>query len=270
MNSLRGTKLKRALLTFGVLIFESLLLVTDINAESRREVIVSAAMSLKSAFEEIGKVFEKKQKGVKIVFNFGPSGGLQRQIEAGAPVDVFASASINEMDELYRKGLIMKNTMFNFTGNTIVLISPSNSGIQFKSFNDLQKGEVKRIAIGNPLTVPAGRYSEEVLRNIKLWDVLKDKFVFTENVRQVLDYVARGEVDAGMVYATDVMLRSKEVKIVTQAPDGSHKPVVYPIAVVKGTKNEVLAREFIVLVTSDYGKEILKKHGFERVRLKRH
>jgi len=220
-------------------------------------------MSLKDAFEDIGEVFEMKHRGVMIYFNFAGSGTLERQIEAGAPVDVFASASIRYMSELEGKGLIKEDSRRNFATNSITLIVASNSGIHLGSFQDLLKDEVKRVAIGNPGTVPAGRYAEEVLKYFKLWNKLKDRLVFAENVRQVLDYVARGEVDAGMVYASDVRIRPEEVKVVVTAPDESHKPVVYPVAVVKGTKNEVPARKFIALVISDYGKDILKKYGFE-------
>ncbi|GBE01410.1 molybdate-binding periplasmic protein precursor [bacterium BMS3Abin08] len=198
-------------------------------------------------------------------FAFGGSyaEATESLIEAGAPVDVFASASIRYMDGLEGMGLIKEDSRRNFATNSITLIVPPHSGIHIDSFQDLLKNELKRIAIGNPGTVPAGRYAEEILKHFKLWDKLKDRLVFAENVRQVLDYVARGEVDAGMVYASDVRIRPAEVKVVVTAPDESHKPVVYPMAVVKGTKNEVPAREFIALVISDYGKDILKKYGFE-------
>jgi molybdate transport system substrate-binding protein len=148
----------------------------------------------------------------------------------------------------------------------VVLVNPSLSSIRIESFEDLKKTEVKRIVIGNPKTVPAGRYAEEVLKSLNLWDRILDKLVLAENVRQALDYVARNEVDAGVVYTTDAMIRLKEVKIVMQAPQGSHQPVVYPIGVVKGTKKEFLARDFIAFVVSRDGQDILKKYGFETLR----
>ncbi len=258
--------LKKGFSVFMTLIFALLFLWTNSNAESPKEITVSAAISLKNAFEEIGKIFQKRHKGVKVLLNFGASGDLQQQIEAGAPIDVFASASAKEMDELDRKNLIIKDTRVNFAGNVVVLISPSNSRLPLRSFNDLQKKEVKRIAIGNPMTVPVGMYSEEILIHFNLWDVLKNKFILAENVRQVLDYVARDEVDAGIVYSTDARVRPKEVKVVMQAPEGSHRPMVYPIAVIKGTKNEMPAREFISTVVSKEGEKVLQRYGFKLIR----
>ncbi len=235
-------------------------------AQPLKEITVSAAISLKNAFEGIGKVFEEKHPGIKVRFNFAASGDLARQIEAGAPVDVFASAALKDMDDIDKKGFILAGTRMNFAANSVVLVTPATTNIRIKSFEDLKKAEVKKIVIGHPKTVPAGRYAEEVLIYLNLWDVVKDKLVFAEHVRQALDYVARNEVDAAMVYSTDAIARSKEVRIVMKAPDGSHQPVVYPIGVVKGSKNEFLAKYFINLVLSTNGKNILKKYGFDTVK----
>jgi molybdate transport system substrate-binding protein len=249
---------------FVAVCITGLLLVSEISAQpaSTHEITVSAAISLKNAFEEIGKTFMEKHPSAKVIFNFGGSGDLARQIEAGAPVDVFASAAQKDMDDLDQKDMIVKGTRKDFAGNSIVLVIPTKSAIPMTSFNDLRRGEIQKIAIGNPKTVPAGRYAEEVIRYFNLWDVVKDRLIFAENVRQVLDYVARGEVDAGMVYSTDALVRAKEVRIVAEAPEQSHRPVVYPIAVVKGSKKETLAREFIAVVTSREGEKILEKYGF--------
>jgi len=233
------------------------------SAEPPKEITVSAAISLKNAFEEIGKHYESKNKGLKVVFNFGASGDLMRQIEGGAPVDVFASAAQKDMDALEQKGLIAPVSRANFAANSVVLIVPSNVKIHIKSFEELKMESIKKIAVGNPKTVPAGRYAEEVLANYKILDAVKDKLILTENVRQALDYVARAEVDAGIVYSTDAMTRTKEVRIVAAAPERSHKAVVYPIAIVKGTKNEEAAKAFISLVTSAEGKMVLSTYGFK-------
>jgi molybdate transport system substrate-binding protein len=243
-------------------IFPLFLMARMSRGEHDSEIIVSAAISLTNAFEEIGTLFKEKQKDVRILFNFGASGDLARQIIAGAPVDVFASASPKDMDDLDQKGLIIKGTRKDFAGNRVVLIIPAKSAIPLTSFNDLKREEFKRIAIGNPKTVPAGRYSEEVLIYFNLIGAVKDRLIFAENVRQVLDYVARGEVDAGMVYSTDALVRAKEVRIVAEAPEQSHRPVLYPIAVVKESKKEALAREFVSVVTSKEGKKVLEKYGF--------
>lgn len=250
-----------------VLVFLSVLLTAGISlAESQKEITVSVAISLKNAFEEIGKLYEAKNKGTKVVFNFGASGDLIRQIEGGAPVDVFASAAQKDMDSIEQKGMIMKDTRVNIAANTVVLVVPAGSKAKIKSFEGLTSGEINRIAVGNPKTVPAGRYAQEVFKYYKVAEAIKDKLVFAENVRQVLDYVARGEVDAGIVYSTDAMVRSKEVKIVATAPEASHKPVVYPVAVVKGSKNEASAKELVALVVSREGKRILEKYGFRLIK----
>ena len=198
-------------------------------------------------------------------FNFGASGDISRQIEAGAPVDLYASAAQRDMDDIEKKGLISPGTRLNFARNSVVLVKPAMSDIRVESFEDLRKAGVKKIVIGNPRTVPAGRYAEEVLKHFKLWDGIMVKLIFAEHARQSLDYVARNEVDAALVYSTDAMVRSKEVRVILKAPEGSHQPVVYPIGVVKGSKNESLARDFITLVISVEGKNILKKYGFETV-----
>jgi molybdate transport system substrate-binding protein len=245
-----------------LIFFVGLVFIPEITAQSAYEITISAAISLKNAFEDIGKAFMEKHPGTKVVLNFASSGVLARQIEAGALVDIFASAAQKDMDDIDRKDMIIKRTRKDFAGNRVVLVIPAKSTIRLTSFNDLKKEEFRKFAIGNPQTVPAGRYAEEVLRYFNLWDVLKDKLIFAENVRQVLDYVARGEVDAGMVYSTDALVRAKEVRIVAEAPDQSHRPVVYPIAVVKGSKKEALARKFIDVVTSREGEKILERYGF--------
>jgi molybdate transport system substrate-binding protein len=243
--------------------FTGLLWAAEIRAQSpSQEITVSAAISLKNAFEEIGKTFTQKHPGTKVLFNFGASGDLARQIEGGAPVDVFASAAQKDMNDIGKKDLIAANSRKDFAKNGVVLVKPADSTIPLQTLTDLQKKEIKKIAIGNPKTVPAGRYAEEGLRHFNLWDPIKEKLIFGENVRQVLDYVARNEVDAGLVYSTDAMVRAKEVKVVMKLPEGSHQPVVYPIGVIKGTKEESLSRAFVDLVVSPEGQQILNKYGF--------
>lgn len=232
------------------------------EAAAGTEITVSAALSLKEPFEEIGRAYEKRHSGSRVVFNFAASGVLQKQIEAGAPTDVFASASSKEMDALNGSGLLIETSRADFAGNNVVLIAAKNASVQISSFNDLKRSDLQRIAIGNPVSVPAGKYAEETLRTLDLWNNLKPKLVYAENVRQVMDYVARGEVDAGMVFLTDALGRSKELRVLAEAPASGHKPVVYTIAVIKGAKNEAAARAFISLVMSKEGKDILRKYGF--------
>ncbi|MBF0379166.1 MAG: molybdate ABC transporter substrate-binding protein [Desulfamplus sp.] len=233
----------------------------------QKDITVSAAISLKNAFEEIGSLWETEYK-TKCLLNFGASGDLLKQIAGGAPVDIFASAAQKDMNEAEKLGLIIASTRVNFATNSIVLIAPFNSGNKqtsrlLASFEGLNAVEFKKIAVGNPKSVPAGRYAEEVFNFYKILPSIKDKLIFTENVRQVLDYVARNEVDAGVVYATDAAVRSKEVNIVANAPEKSHKPVVYPIAAITGSNNEASAKNFIELLLSNKGKTVLQKYGFK-------
>ena len=191
------------------------------------------------------------------------SGDLAKQIVGGAPVDVFASAAQKDMDDIDKQGLIVAGTRADFAANSVVLIVPAGTKTSLKSFEGLKAAEIGKIAVGNPKTVPAGRYAEEVFGFYRMLSSIKDKLIYAENVRQVLDYVVRDEVDAGVVYATDAAVGSKEIRIIAAAPEASHKPVVYPIAVVKGTKSEADAKAFISLVLSPEGKKILQKYGFK-------
>jgi molybdate transport system substrate-binding protein len=257
---------KETAMTKGTLIaFMSALFVFiavfEISPTEAGEITVSAAISLKNAFEEIGALYESRFH-TKVLLNFGASGDLAHQIKRGAPVDVFASAAQKDMNELDRQGLILQGTRSNFAANGVVLIVPAESKTDLGSFEGLRAKENGKIAIGNPKTVPAGRYGKEVLVYYKLLTLLKDRIVYAENVRQVLDYVARGEVDAGIAYATDAAIRTKEVRIAASAPEKSHKPVVYPVAVVRGSNNVTTARAFVAFVLSPDGQRILKEYGF--------
>jgi len=255
--------LKKTFVAILICFFPFLLMAREGIGQTDKEMIVSAAISLTNAFEEIAKRFQEKYKSARVLFNFGGSGDLARQIIGGAPVDVFASASPKDMDDLDKMNMLLKDTRTDFAGNRVVLVVPANATLNLSSFNDLKRGEIKRIAIGNPQSVPAGRYSEEVLKYFNLMDGVKDKLIFAGNVRQVLDYVARGEVDAGMVYSTDAAIKADRVKIAIEASEQSHKPVVYPIAVIKGSKKEIPGKEFISFVVSQEGKQIMKKYGFK-------
>lgn len=252
---------RTAALAFVILYVTTVTLISAPAVAGAGDITVSAAISLKDALGEIGRLYEAKNKGTKVIFNFGASGDLMNQVAGGAPVDVFASAAQKDMDTLEQKGLLFPGSRVDFAANSLVLVAPA--GAEIGSFEDLGKRSIKRIAGGDPRTVPAGRYAEEALRYYKILDAIKDKYILTANVKQALDYAARGEVDASIVYYTDAMKRAKEIRIVATAPEQSHKPVVYPIAVVKGTKARGAAKAFISLVTSTEGIKILEKYGFK-------
>ncbi|MDE2060184.1 MAG: molybdate ABC transporter substrate-binding protein [candidate division NC10 bacterium] len=236
--------------------------VTIASAAPKRELLVSAAISLKEPLQEIGALFEQRHPDVKVVFNWGASGALQQQIERGAPVDVYVSAASKQMDELEAKGLLLSETRRTLTANLVVLIRSSALRSGLTSFKDLTKPEVKLIAIGNPGTVPAGEYAQRVLMSLGLWDSLQRKLIFTGNVRQVLAYVVRGEVEAALVYATDAQSAGEAVQVVAAAPKESYPSVLYPIAVIKISKQSQEARAFVDLTLSEAGQRILRAHGF--------
>lgn len=222
---------------------------------------VSAAVSLKDAFSEIGNLY-KAQRGKIVNFNFGASGALQRQIEAGAPVDVFASAGAQQMDALAGRGLLDEVGRRDFARNTLVLIVAQDSTLNLTALADLADARVQKIAVGNPKTVPAGQYTEQVFNHSNLRDKLQAKLILAEDVRQVLDYVVRGEVDAGVVYATDARAAGDRVRVVATAAEDTHAPILYPIAVIKQSTRKQAAQEFVNLVAGAEGQSILRQYGF--------
>ena len=231
--------------------------------QAAQELIVSAAASLTDAFTELGKGFEQIHPDSKIIFNFAASGALLAQIAQGAPVDALACADQETMDKAEKQDLIAPDTRVNFARNRLVLVVPINSSLAIASLTDLSKPEVKRIALGNPQTVPNGRYARAALLAAKLWEDLTPKFIYVDNVRQSLSYVARSEVDAGFVFATDVAIEKNKVKMVLEEI-AVPTPIVYPIAAVSKSHAPQLAQAFIDYVTSPVGQRILTHYGFEK------
>ena len=223
------------------------------------ELTVSAAASLKNAFDEIAGAFEKENPGIKINANYAASNPLLRQIVEGAPVDVFASADQATMNQAAEAKVLRPDTRVDFARNDLVLIVPKGSKA-IKGLEEL-KG-LERIAIGNPDSVPAGRYAKQALENAGLWNELNSKYVQGTNVRQVLDYIARGEADAGFVYRTDALQQKDKVDIVMVV--GGIEPVAYPIAVTETGNNPDAALKFIDFVASPKGQDILAKYGFAK------
>lgn len=216
------------------------------------EITVSAAISLSDAFKDLGTEFQTKNPGVKINFNFGASGTLEKQIEQGALVDIFAGASQLEMDSLDKKRLLIKDTRTNFTRNKLVIIAPY--GLTIEELKTLDK-----IAIGDPKTVPAGRYAQTLLENSGVFEMLKPKLIFAENVRQVLDYVERKEVDAGFVYYSDTLKSNMSVSSIN---DSLYPSIIYPVAVISDSQQPAISGQFIEYIQSNEGQIIIKKYGF--------
>lgn len=235
------------------------------SSSAENEIVVSAAASLKESFGEIGKLYEQRTK-TRVSFNFAASGALQRQIESGAPADVFASASGREMEALAARDLIVQETRRDFARNALVLITPADSALNLDSFDDLIDSRVKRIAVGNPKTVPVGEYARQAFENAKLSSRLEGRLVYGEDVRQVLDYVARGEADVGIVYVTDARAAGNRVKVAARVDENLHEPISYPIAALRDGRGREAARLFVELVTSADAQAILRRDGFEAAR----
>lgn len=237
-----------------------LLVPFNATAQSSTTLLVSAAASLKDVLEESKNVYQQRQPGVNINFNFGASGALLQQIQQGAPADIFISAANRQVDALQQGGQLVAGTRSVLAKNRLVLVVPRRStGIT--SFFSLTNSNVRRIAMGEPRSVPAGQYAEQVLQKLKIYDKVKSKLVFANNVRQVLAAVEAGNADAGLVYRTDATI-SNRVRTVVAADEKYHNPIVYPAAVLKRSKSADAARAYLQFLTSDQGKAIFKKYGF--------
>lgn len=226
------------------------------------DLTVSAAASLTDAFNELKPLFAKAHPGVNVVFNFAASGTLLSQMEKGAPVDVFASADQKSMDQAVEKKLIDTATRVNFAQNALVLAVPAGNPAAVKDLASLATAPVKRVAIGNPDSVPVGRYTKAALTKLGQWDALAPKCIMAESVRQVLDYLSRGEVDAGFVYATDAKQGGDKVKVVAEVP--VETPVSYPMAVLSGSADKKDAAAFVTFVAGPEGQAVLARYGFKK------
>lgn len=224
------------------------------------DLTVSAAASLTNAFKDIGRAFEAQNPGTAVVFNFAASDALLAQIAKGAPVDVFAAADQDTMDRAGAQRLLAPASRRNFASNTLVMVAPRDSVRGLTAVAHVRMPEVKRVALGNPASVPAGRYAKAALEAAQLWSAVEPKVVFAQNVRQALDYVARGEVDAGFVYATDAAIMKDRVK--TVATVTTESAITYPAAVVSGSANADVARRFVDFLNSPGAQALLARHGF--------
>jgi molybdate transport system substrate-binding protein len=262
MTPPRGRTASRVPALGQVIVGLVLLLATD-SVVGAQELTFSVAISMKDAVETLGRRFVETRTGVVLRYNFGASGELQKQIEAGAPVDLFVSAAQHQMDELEAKGLIVRASRRIFARNILVAIKPADSALDLSKPADLLDPRVTKIVIGHPKTVPVGQYTEESLRALGLWERLQPKLVLVENVRQALDYVARGEVDAGFVYTTDAAVRPGRVREAFRPPEDTYHPVLYPVAVVKASKHAGLGQAFIDLLLGREGQAVLTRVGFQ-------
>ena len=229
-------------------------------AANAADLTVSAAASLSNAFRELGPAFEAQNPGTSVVFNFAASDALLAQIAKGAPADVFASADQEAMDRADAQKLLVAGSRRNFAGNSLVMIVPGDSTLRLQAPADLRNPEVKRVAIGNPASVPVGRYTKGSLETAKLWSAVEPKAVLAQNVRQALDYVARGEVEAGFVYATDAAILKNKVKVVATIP--TETAITYPVAAVNASPNPIAARQWLDFLLTPAAQAVLARHGF--------
>lgn len=226
------------------------------------ELMVSAAISLSDALDEIKTKYEADHN-VSLTFNLGSSGKMAQQIQQGAPSDIFISANQDWMDRLEDDGDIDVNSRIDLTGNTIVLITANHSDIDIQSLSDIDEYDFDQIAVGNPESVPAGKYTEQALMKLDLWKDLEDDIILAKDVRQVLTYVETGNADIGFVYESDA-LSSDKVMITTEAESDMHDPIIYPGAIVEDSDHKEEAKEFLDYMSTDEAQDILEKHGFNK------
>lgn len=223
------------------------------------EVYISAAASLTDALEEIKGEYAKESNAV-LQFNFAASGTLQKQIQEGAPCDLFISAAKGHMDGLEEMGLIQEDSRQDLLGNALTLIAAKEKA-EVVTIASLAEADVESISIGTPESVPAGKYAQESFENLKIWDKVQDKLIYAKDVRQVLEYVDTGNVDCGLVYRSDALMLKTGV-IIGDLPEDSHGAIVYPVALMKDGAQEEAAKQFYDFLQKDYAKGVFEKYGF--------
>ena len=260
MNRRRAIAFLGSLLaTIGLAIGLKLVPPVPMSAQSTT-LLIAAAASLQDALEELDPIFEQANR-VTVNYNFAASGTLQQQIEQGAPADVFVSAAIKQMDALQQKDLILPETRRNLLTNRLTLVVPSNSTLGLTSFRQLTNANVRKISVGEPRSVPVGQYTEELFTQIGILNQVRSKLVYGNSVRNVLAAVESGNADAGVVYVTDAKI-SAQVKQVATAPSNLHSPIVYPIAVVKASRNQNAAKTYAQFLTTEQPKQVFRRYGF--------
>jgi molybdate transport system substrate-binding protein len=223
------------------------------------ELTVAAAADLTPAFEEIGKLFQDKYK-VKVIYTFGSTGMLAQQIENGAPVDIFAAANVSYVEQIESKGLIIPGSKAVYARGRITLWVPKESEIRIETVKDLTRDDVKRIAIANPDHAPYGKAAREAFESAGIWSAVQSKLVYAENIRQTLQYAQTGNVEVAIVALSLSQQSDGHWALI---PEELHKPLNQALAIIKGTKNEVPARQFSEFVRGPEGRAVLSKYGFE-------
>lgn len=244
--------------------------IADFNQENLHQTVtsteltISAASSLQNVLDELRVLYKEHNPKIKIIYNFAASGTLQRQIQQGAPIDIFISAAISHMNRLEQQGLLLNDTRHNLLKNQMVLIVPESkpkNKPKLDNIKGLTTSKLDAIALGEPTSVPAGKYAQEVLNSFRIADRVNSQAVYGKDVRQVLNYVATGNADAGLVYHTDAMT-SDRVEVIAIAPEHTHSPIIYPMAVLKDSHNAAAAKELIEFFLSPQAQTLFKQYGF--------
>jgi len=225
---------------------------------SSGELTVAAASDLTPVFEELGREFESATK-TKVVFVFGSTGMLTRQIENGAPYDLFAAANVSYIDQLEQKGLIIPDSKVVYARGRITLWTANESPVRFQGIADLARPEIQRVAIANPDHAPYGLAAKQALQSAGVWDRVQPKLVYGDNVRQTLQYAQTGNVEVAIVSLTLSINSNGRWSLI---PENLHQPIDQGLAIMKTTRNEPAARAFITFLSSPQGKAIMKKYGF--------
>lgn len=231
------------------------------KSEDPVELTILAAASLTDVTTKLTELYKEEAPNITLTFSYGASGALQTQIEEGAPADIFLSAATKQMDALDEEGLLLTDTRKDLLLNKIVLIVPKDSALMLTSFEEVEADTVKTIALGEPEGVPVGQYAEQVFTNLGIIDAVKVKANYGSDVKQVLTWVASGEVDCGVVYATDAKT-SDNVSIVCEAPEGSHEDIIYPAAVIENSTSPEAAKAFLDFLVTDEAAAVFEEFGF--------
>lgn len=227
------------------------------------EILVAAPASLTDALTEIAHLFREEASDIDIKFIFGASGSLRSQIKAGAPIDMFISAAREPMEDLKEGGFTASGSGEVLATNTLVLAAHGETAGDYDGWGALLHGGVTRVAMGNPYHVPAGTYGRQALKDLGMWDRVASKAVYGEDVRQVMNFVETGNAQVGIVYSTDVGRAAPgTVTVIAPAPEGSHDPIIYPMALMKESPNPKAAAAFFEFLKTEKAKEVLNRHGF--------
>jgi molybdate transport system substrate-binding protein len=257
--TLSGAKAWLALCALAIVLLTAACGSGEGGSTSSGELLVAAAADLQYAFDEMGALFEK-ETGAKVTFSYGSSGTLAQQIEQGLPADLYSSANIDYVDRLREKGLLIDDTQQVYAVGRLALASSTKAGVTVSELADLLRPEVEKVAIADPEHAPYGRAAEEALKSVGLWDELKPELVYGQNVMAATEYVRSGNAEAGLV-ALSLVIHEPSVTYVT-VDDSLHQPIQQALAVLKGTKNEELARRFVAFIRGPEGRSVLEKYGF--------